>query len=80
MIVNVVLTHRQRIMTQTSNDHEILNRTLFLTRATLGALPVTNVIQTLFPEVKAVHDVEPIRTLFPELKAIQVIGLVSLGR
>jgi hypothetical protein len=49
-------------------------------RPTLGALPVTDIIQTLFLEVKIVHDIEPIQTLFPELKAIQVNELMSLGR
>jgi hypothetical protein len=46
----------------------------------LGSLQVTDVIQTLFPERKAIQDIEQVRTLFPELKAIQVNEFMSLGR
>jgi hypothetical protein len=46
----------------------------------LGAIQVTDVMQTFFPELKGVEDIEPIRTVFPELKAMQVNGIMSLGR
>jgi hypothetical protein len=45
----------------------------------LGALQITDVIQTLFPELKAVQDIEPIRTIVPEPKARQMNELMSLG-
>jgi hypothetical protein len=39
---------------------------------TLGEMQVTDVIQTLFQELKAVRDIETIRTVFSEPEAVQV--------